>query len=223
MPKIATVSGPPLALCQAVATPQTDCFDTTNQKFIYGGNEIYRPTWQYEYPIVKVATHGLAKISVLRVWLHNVCLHKQQKPLWSPTPVPGTPSCKSDYSASDCPLHPASTEPCAPYNALQWNRGEHLKKLLYTAPPLASHQGDIWPGCQTVIIEISTLFGALEQWLTNQRATSSTVVIIGLERNIITARSRHIKCAQMNQVMGRQCLLLRSGHSKICCFRYLCE
>ena len=38
MPKIATVSGPPLALCQAVATPQTDCFDTTNQKFIYGGN-----------------------------------------------------------------------------------------------------------------------------------------------------------------------------------------
>ena len=143
MPKIATVSGPPLALCQAVATPQTDCFDTTNLKFIYGGNEIYRPTWQYEYPIVKVATHGLAKISVLRVWLHNVCLHKQQKPLWSPTQLPGTPSCKSDYSASDCPLHPASTEPCAPYNALQCHRGKHLKKLLYTAPPLASHQGDI--------------------------------------------------------------------------------
>ena len=34
-----------------------------------------------------------------------------------PPQLPGTPSCKSDYSASDCPLHPASTEPCAPYNA----------------------------------------------------------------------------------------------------------
>ena len=60
-----------------------------------------------------------------------------------PHQLPGTPSCKSDYSASDCPLHPASTEPCAPYNALQCHRGKHLKKLLYTAPPLASHQGDI--------------------------------------------------------------------------------
>ena len=40
----------------------------------------------------------------------------------------GTPSCKSDYSASDCPLHPASTEPRAPYNALPWHRWKHLKK-----------------------------------------------------------------------------------------------